>query len=652
MRILAISHGLYPLDGAGGVELFTAEVATLLSAEHKVRLLLFTSNDSSGQRAIPTEEPPLVQVTRIPDPSAASPRHRFGKEEFRSLLQDAEPDLIYIISAYRMPFEIMDVPADLGIPWILHLHDFWLLCPRIKLLNSNKRVCPGPRQLRCTKCLGQWSHPGSFVRAFSQYGDRQSGARRIVTGAAAVFCASTDLAKRHRKLGLARHQIIRVSPICRRETTMSPPLPAGGDESRIGFMGGESSSKGLAVLGEALACVQRPWKLQIHNVRKDRSKQKILQMFKGHADRVTIHGPFKPDQRDAIFSGLDVLVVPSIWPETYSRVVDEALERRVIVIASNLGGVAERLVDGVNGFLAEAGNPESFAQKIQYAIDHRADLRQTLRFDFLLPRTDEGVQRVLATCSALGEGRFKNGFLFDHEDEIRCIMAVTEASRENVERRLQKELDDPGCTVNEAWLAAGSPADDAAIDAFYRTTDAYLYDLIVAHRTREREQWRAIALSAMRRLGCHSVVDYGGGIGRDAAFFAKAGCEVTHYDVNGYLRRFAEYTSERQGNPIRTTGDVLSLPEGSFDAVYCTEVLEHVPNPSKELQQMRRLLKPTGVLIATESFGEVGERFLTHLPRHAPYASRLGALASEVGLVLLEVVPVPSNQMYVFRRTA
>jgi glycosyltransferase involved in cell wall biosynthesis len=650
MRILAISHGLYPHDGTGGVELFTSEVATSLSAEHEIRLVLFTSNDPSRLPPQSTDETPFAQIIRISDPSAAPRQHRFGKREFLALLQNTAPDLIYIISAYRMPFEIMDVPADLGIPWILHLHDFWLLCPRIKLLNSNKRVCPGPRQLRCTQCLGRWSHPLSFVRTLSHYGARQSDARRIITGATAVFCASTDLAKRHRKLGLARRQVVRASPVRGAGTTLHASRVSGKDVCRIGFMGGESSSKGLQVLAKALEGVRGPWKLQIHNVRKDRSRQTIIEMFNRHADKVTVHGPFETNLRDAVFSEMDVLVVPSIWPETYSRVVDEALEHHVVVIASELGGMAERLVDGVNGFLAEAGNPESFAQKIQYAMDHLADLRKTLQFDLFLPREAEGVSKVLATCSAIADGRFKNGFLFDHEDEIQCIMRVTGASRETVEQRLQRELDDPGCTVNEAWLAAGSPTEDADIDAYYRTADAYLYDLIVAHQTRERAQWRAIALSAMRRQGCRSVVDYGGGIGRDAIFFASAGCEVTHYDVNEYLRRFAELTSARQGHPVRTVADVTSLPEHSFDAVYCTEVLEHVPNPTRELRQMHRLLKPAGVLIATESFGEVGERFLTHLPRHTAYASRLGMLANEVGLVLQEVLPVPSNQMYVFKQ--
>jgi len=50
--------------------------------------------------------------------------------------------------------------------------------------------------------------------------------------------------------------------------------------------------------------------------------------------------------------------------------------------------------------------------------------------------------------------------------------------------------------------------------------------------------------------------------------------------------------------------DIQAVPEPdeSFDAVLCTEVLEHVPNPAGVLREMVRLLKPEGHLILTAPF--------------------------------------------------
>lgn len=64
---------------------------------------------------------------------------------------------------------------------------------------------------------------------------------------------------------------------------------------------------------------------------------------------------------------------------------------------------------------------------------------------------------------------------------------------------------------------------------------------------------------------------------------------------------------------IELTCDITDIPEpdASFDAILCSEVLEHLPEPTKALDEFARLLKPGGRLILTAPFAS-----LTHL---APY---------------------------------
>ena len=53
--------------------------------------------------------------------------------------------------------------------------------------------------------------------------------------------------------------------------------------------------------------------------------------------------------------------------------------------------------------------------------------------------------------------------------------------------------------------------------------------------------------------------------------------------------------------------DITSIPEddASFDAILCSEVLEHVPNPVRTLEEFSRLLKPGGRLILTAPFSSL-----------------------------------------------
>jgi glycosyltransferase involved in cell wall biosynthesis len=55
----------------------------------------------------------------------------------------------------------------------------------------------------------------------------------------------------------------------------------------------------------------------------------------------TWEGPFGDSERQAVYDGADVLVVPSIWEENSPLVVREAVATGLRVVASNLGGIAE-----------------------------------------------------------------------------------------------------------------------------------------------------------------------------------------------------------------------------------------------------------------------------------------------------------------------
>lgn len=47
----------------------------------------------------------------------------------------------------------------------------------------------------------------------------------------------------------------------------------------------------------------------------------------------------------------------------------------------------------------------------------------------------------------------------------------------------------------------------------------------------------------------------------------------------------------------------IPVPESSFDAILCTEVLEHVPEPIKVVNEFSRILKPGGKLLLTAPLG-------------------------------------------------
>lgn len=101
------------------------------------------------------------------------------------------------------------------------------------------------------------------------------------------------------------------------------------------------------------------------------------------------------------------------------------------------------------------------------------------------------------------------------------------------------------------------------------------------------------------------LLDAGAGEGRyrrDCAHLRYVAQDFAKYDGKGDTAGL-QTTSWNQEN-LDIVSDITAIPEpdASFDAILCTEVLEHVPDPLAALGELSRLLRRDGVLILTAPF--------------------------------------------------
>ena len=90
----------------------------------------------------------------------------------------------------------------------------------------------------------------------------------------------------------------------------------------------------------------------------------------GAGRNVRFRGWISPD---AFFPEIDLLVLPSVWPDPQPRVTFEAFSYGVPVIGSRAGGIPEEIDEGETGWLFEAGSAEDLSRLLARRIADRAD---------------------------------------------------------------------------------------------------------------------------------------------------------------------------------------------------------------------------------------------------------------------------------------
>jgi len=89
----------------------------------------------------------------------------------------------------------------------------------------------------------------------------------------------------------------------------------------------------------------------------------------GLTDYVSFLGWVTPEEMPRLLGKFDVLLLPSIWPEPFSRAVLEGMISGLVVVATRTGGTPEVIVDGENGLLFTPNDPEDLAKKIAHLVD-------------------------------------------------------------------------------------------------------------------------------------------------------------------------------------------------------------------------------------------------------------------------------------------
>ncbi|OFW17194.1 MAG: hypothetical protein A3F70_09805 [Acidobacteria bacterium RIFCSPLOWO2_12_FULL_67_14] len=351
MRILAV-HNRYQKRG-GEDAVFDAETALLERFGHQVTR--HTADNAqiadSGRAAL----------------AARAIWNGQAQARVRDLIRAHRPDIMHVHNTLALisPAIYSTATAE-GVAVVQSLHNYRLLCPSATFYRDGGV---------CEACLGRLTAwPGVIHGCY-----RQSHTTTAVVAAISAahhmlgtwhrnvdrYIVLSEFAKRKFEEGRALNSKFVVKP------NFIDPDPGVGrhDDASALFVGRLVPEKGLGTLVAAAARVRIPnFLLKVIGEGPMRAD--------AHPDVENVEwlGPRSRADVYAVMKASTVLVFPSEWYECCPMTILEAFATGLPVIASRLGAMPEIVHEGVTGLLFEPKNPDDLARRIEWVMNHPAEI--------------------------------------------------------------------------------------------------------------------------------------------------------------------------------------------------------------------------------------------------------------------------------------
>ena len=304
---------------------------------------------------------------------------RSSWKEFADLLELIRPDIIHFHHFVHLGLEKIREAykykqrrgGDVGI--FLTLHEYIAICANNGQMvkRDTGALCYESDFVDCSKCFPE-KNPTDFylreiyIKSFFELIDH-------------FISPSHFLIERYADWGIGRERISMLengqvlaaeSPKTKRE------LKEGEKRGRFAYFGQINTFKGLDLLLESFDFMDKKslknLHLSIHGSglenQPKKFRKKVERSMCRYRKHITFYGPYEPADLPDLMSEADWVIIPSSWWENSPLVIQEAFKFGRPVIAADIGGMAEKVTDNVDGLHFKARNAGDLAEKITLAV--------------------------------------------------------------------------------------------------------------------------------------------------------------------------------------------------------------------------------------------------------------------------------------------
>lgn len=258
----------------------------------------------------------------------------------------------------------------------------------------------------------------------------------------------------------------------------------------------------------------------------------------------------------------------------------------------------------------------------------------------------EAVRLGLAECKR----RHASRAALDVEQRAREISMFTNARYEDCLALLSTGFNAlHACVSSDFRMAHIAEGDDDALLAWYRKTEAYMWELSAYHCDAGFNYTGICSgvVEALKAKGARRVLCLGDGIGDLTILLSKAGMYPTYHDLAGSRTadfahaRMAMHLGDEHSYACEETGawnPKVLIGATKYDAVVSFDFLEHVTDVPAWVDVVRKVLKPGGAFFAQNAFacGSGTEGSIPmHLARNDRFEKDWDPMLEEMGFTQL-----------------
>lgn len=439
MKILHISLGLPPYR-TGGLTKYSVDLMHSQGKEHQVFLLYPGKFTLSKRTAVKKNKPygsisvyELINPLPIPLLNGINQPKHFMKEidhkVYEEFLIELKPEVIHVHTLMGIHKEFFETAKRLDIKIIFTTHDYFGLCPKVNLMDSKGNICNefnnGKSCIECNvNALSlpmihvMQSYPyrylkdSSIVKSLRKIKKNQTKNNTVATSVereikeidlnlAAHYMELRDYYLTIFKLvdyfhfnsSIAKEQFEKYLDVNGKIVSISHQdisdyrqersvKQRGNEVVKLGYLGPIDTYKGFYSLKNKLDSLKEKgyanWHLGVYG-------DFVNDPDTYNPEYYTFYGRYNYNQLKDIFNEVDLLIIPSIWKETFGFIGLEAQSYGVPIMVSEYVGFKDLVQDGETGFIYKV-NGYDFIDKLSMILDDTSLLdhinENLLKLDF------------------------------------------------------------------------------------------------------------------------------------------------------------------------------------------------------------------------------------------------------------------------------